>query len=303
MMFSCCDPRLPEQAQVALVLNILCGFGAAEIASAFLAGRSAIEKRISRGKKILAESKRLFDLADAEFGVRLSAVRRALYLLFNEGYHGTSAATTVRADLCREALRLTELLLETPEAASPETHALAALMCLQAARLPTRLDAAGDLSPLFEQDRLRWDAQLVEQGLAWLDRSATGAVLSTYHVEAAIAAAHATARSVDETDWDTIVGLYDRLMAIAPSPVVALNRAIAIGQRSGPERGLEALRDISHSDRLRRYPFYPAAMGEMELRRGNLEAAKDHFSTAAAIARSRVERRFLQRRARDCVTD
>src|SRR5258705_1181273 len=231
MMFSCCDGRLPEEVQVALVLNILCGFAASEIAGAFLVSRAAMEKRIARGKKTLAASKRLFDLSDAEFGARLSAVRRALYLLFNEGYHGASAEVAVRAELCGEAIRLTKLLLDASQTASPETQALAAMMYLHAARLPARLDAAGDLNPLLDQDRSRWDARLLEQGLAWLDQSAAGTVISGYHVEAAIAAVHATARSVDETNWDAIVGLYDRLMAIAPSPIVALNRAIAIGQR------------------------------------------------------------------------
>ena len=300
MMFSCCHPRLSEETQVALVLNILCGFGAGEIASAFLTGRAAVEKRISRGKKVLAGSKRLFDLTDVDFAARLSAVRRALYLLFNEGYHGASAETAVRAELCSEAIRLTILLLEFPPAASPETHALAALMCLHAARLPARVDAAGDLNLLFEQERSRWDAQLIEQGLALLDRSAAGRVVSAYHVEAAIAAAHMTAPSVDETNWEAIVALYDRLMDIEPSPVVALNRAIAIGQRDGADRGLEALRAIADPDRLRRYPFYPAAMGELEFRRGNLNAARRHFSSAAALARNRVERRFLERRVREC---
>src|SRR5262245_3738697 len=152
MMFSCCHPRLPEETQVALVLNILCGFGAPEIASAFLAGRAAVEKRIARGKKVLASSKRLFDLGDAEFAPRLSGVRRALYLLFNEGYHGASAETAVRGELCGEAIRLTTLLLAWPEAAQPETYALAALMCLQTARLPARLDAAGELSPQFVEE-------------------------------------------------------------------------------------------------------------------------------------------------------
>src|SRR6266702_1782770 len=190
MMFSCCHPRLAEEVQVALVLNILCGFGAGEIAGAFLTGRAAIEKRISRGKKVLAGSARLFDLADAEFPPRLSAVRRALYLLFNEGYHGASTESAVRAELCHEAIRLTLLLLEHPAAATPETHALAAMMCLHAARLPARVDQAGDLSALLDQDRSRWDAGLVAQGLALLERSAEGAALTAYHVEAAIAAAH-----------------------------------------------------------------------------------------------------------------
>jgi RNA polymerase sigma factor (sigma-70 family) len=300
MMFSCCDSELPEEVQVALILNILCGFGASEIASAFLIGRAAMEKRISRGKKTLASSKHLFDLADAEFGTRLSSVRRALYLLFNEGYHGASAESVVRADLCREAIRLAMLLVESPMTASPETQALAALMHLHAAKLPARLDSEGDLNPLIEQDRSRWDTQLVHEGLALLDRSASGSIVSAFHIEAAIAAVHATARSIDQTDWDAIVGLYDRLMAIAPSPVVALNRAIAIGERDGPGQGLEALEAISDSDRLNRYPFYPAAIGELELRRGNQDGARAHFIAAAGLARNDVERRFLERRVREC---
>ena len=302
MMFSCCHPRLPEEVQVALVLNILCGFGASEIASAFLTNRAAVEKRISRGKKMLASSKRLFDLAGDDFGARLSAVRRALYLLFNEGYHGGSAEAAVRAELCGEAIRLAMLLLESPQTASPETHALAALMCLHAARLPARLGPEGELNPVLDQERWRWDQQLVDQGLALLERSAAGAAVTAYHVEAAIAAAHATAPSIDHTDWQTIVELYDRLMAISPSPIVALNRAIAIGQRDGPDEGLKSLRTISDRDRLRRYPFYPAAIGELELRRGNVTAARRYFSAAARLARSGVERRFFERRVRDAVT-
>ncbi len=300
MMFSCCHPRLAEEAQVAIVLNILCGFGANEIGSAFLTGRAAIEKRISRGKKVLASSKRLFDLTDAEFASRLSAVRRALYLLFNEGYHGASAEAGVRVELCSEAMRLTRLLREHPPAAVPETNALAALMCLHAARLPARLDSVGDLSPLLDQDRSRWDARLVAEGLALLERSAAGHELTAYHVEAAIAAAHASAPRVDETDWESIVSLYDRLMTIAPSPVVALNRAIGIAQRDGAERGMAALHAIEGRDRLRRYPFYPAALGELELRRGNREAAREHFSAALALARNPMERRFLEKRVRTC---
>jgi RNA polymerase sigma-70 factor (ECF subfamily) len=300
MMFSCCHPRLPEDAQVALVLNLLCGFGAGEIASAFLSGRAAIEKRIARGKRVLASAKHLFDFADAHFPARLIAVRRALYLLFNEGYHGASPEAAVRSELCHEAIRLATLLLEEPRAADPETHALVALLHLHAARLPARLDPAGELSPLLDQDRSRWDAERIERGLEHLDRSATGTRLTAYHVEAAIAAIHAAAPSVEETDWNEIVAMYDRLMALAPSPVVALNRAIAVAQRDGPERGLDALRAITDSERLERYPFYPAALGEMELRLGNVAAASEHFSAAAALARNPAERSFLERRLEAC---
>ncbi len=300
MMFSCCDPRLPEPAQVALVLNILCGFGAGEIAAAFLTGRSGIEKRISRSKKVLAGAKRLFDLTDNDFAMRLSAVRRALYLLFNEGYHGASSESVVRIDLCSEAMRLTSLLREYPPADSPETAALASLMCLHAARLPARVDAAGDLQVLLDQDRSRWDARMVAEGLAFLQRSAAGTEVSSYHVEAAIAAAHASAMSIDDTDWALIVSLYDRLMTIAPSPVVALNRAIAVAQRDGVERGLEALHAIGDRERLANYPFYPAAFGELELRLGKRAAARQRFQTALALARNPAERTFLEKRIQAC---
>ncbi len=300
MMFSCCHPRLAEDAQVALVLNILCGFGASEIAAAFLAGRAAIEKRISRGKKVLASSKRLFDLADADFAARLSAVRRALYLLFNEGYHGASAESAVRVELCAEARRLAGLLREYPAAATPETQALAALMSLHAARLPARLDAAGRLSPLADQDRSRWDLRLVAEGLALLERSAAGTAVSAYHVEAAIAATHAAAPCLDDTDWASIVELYDRLMAIAPSPVVELNRAIAIAERDGADQGIEALTAIRDRDRLAKYPFYPAALGELELRRGNVESARRHFRAARGLGRNPTERQFLDARIQAC---
>ena len=215
--------------QLALILNILLGFGASEIASAFLTGRAAIEKRISRGKK-----------------------------------------------------------------------ALAALMCLHAARLPGRIDTAGDLSALVDQDRSRWDARLVSEGLALLELAAAGQEVTPYHIEAMIAAVHASTRTLEDTDWRSIVSLYDRLMDVAPSPIVALNRAIAIGQRDGAERGLEELHAIADRDRLAGYPFYPAALGELELRRGNRGAARRHFRAALDLARNGTERRFLDKRLRSC---
>ena len=300
MMFSCCHPRLPEEAQLALILNVLGGFGAAEIADMLLRGRAAIEKRIARGKKVLAGGKRLFDLGDAEFAARLETVQRALYLLFSEGYHGASAEAPVRAELCEEAIRLAAMLRAHPPSATPATHALAALMCLHAARLPARLDAAGDLSAFEDQDRARWDRARVAEGLALLEQSAAGTTVSAYHVEAAIAAAHAAAPRVGATDWREIVSLYDRLLAIAPSPVVALNRAIALGERDGPAAGIAALAAIADSDRLARYPFYPAALGELELRRGERTAAHAAFADALALARNGAERRFLEKRLRAC---
>ncbi|WP_437729884.1 RNA polymerase sigma factor [Sorangium sp. So ce1335] len=300
MMFSCCHPRLPEEAQVALVLHILCGFSASEIAAAFLCTEAAIEKRIARAKKVLAGSSRLFDLTDEEFSARLSAVQRALYLLFNEGYHGACPREAVRAELCREAMHLAALLVEHPLASRPATHALAALMCLHAARLPARVDASGHLSSLFQQDRSRWDRALVAEGQRLLDLSATGPELTEYHVEAAIASVHASAGRAEDTSWETIVSLYDTLMAIRPSPVVALNRAIAVAQREGPERGLQEIGAIEGRERLAAYPFYFAAQGELELRRGRREIAGQHFRSALALARNAMERRFFEQRLAVC---
>jgi predicted RNA polymerase sigma factor len=300
MMFSCCHPRLREDVQIALVLHLLCGFGIDETAAAFLSTEAAMHKRISRGKKVLAGSKRLFDLSDAEFTSRLSAVQRALYLLFNEGYHGASTESAVRADLCHEAIRLVLLLVDHPLTSAPASNALAALMHLHAARLPARLDAAGNLSSLFEQDRSQWDSQLIEAGLDLLDRSATGSQLSEYHVEAAIAAVHAKASRAQDTEWGRIVELYDTLMTIRPSPVVALNRAIAIAQREGAQRGLEEIRAIEGVERLVAYPFYYAALAELERRCHRRDLAREHFREALIRARSPMEQRFLQQRLEAC---
>jgi len=301
MMLSCCHPGLSEAAQVALMLHILCGFSVDEVAGAFVSTHAGVEKRLSRAKHVLAQSQRLFEIADpADFAARLPAVQRALYLLFNEGYHGASPEAAVRAELCREALRLTGLLLEHSEATTPATYALAALMCLHAARLPARLDAAGHLSVLAEQDRSRWDPELMAEGQRLLELSASGPELSEYHLEAAIAAVHASAPRLEDTNWAHIVWLYDTLLAVRPSPVVALNRAIAVAQRDGPERGLEAIAAIADRKRLHGYPFYHAALGELELRRGKNDAARRHFGAALALARNAMERQFLEQRMEAC---
>lgn len=301
MMFSCCAPAISEESQVALILNILCGFGVDEVAAAFVSGRDAMEKRIARGKKILGASGMLFEVNSAgEFATRLPAVQRALYLLFNEGYHGACAETAMRAELCREAIRLIREVLAHPNGAAPASFALAALMCLNAARIPSRKDHSGNLQPLSDQDRSQWDRDLIAEGLRLLEHSASGTELSQYHVEAAIAAAHANAPSTEATDWQQVVSLYDMLMQIRPSPVVALNRAIAVGQSEGPERGLKALDAIGGSERLVRYPFYAAARGDFELRLGHRNAAQAHFRNALAAARNPDQKRYLAQRLAAC---
>jgi RNA polymerase sigma-70 factor (ECF subfamily) len=301
VMFWCCDPRIKDEGQVAIILNVVCGFSAREVAGALVSGLAATEKRIVRGKKILADSGRLFEVSNLdEFSARLPVVQRALYLLFNEGYHGASAESAVREELCREAIRLVILLQQHPRGDTPVTRVLRALMCLHAARLPSRLNAEGELLSLFHQDRTRWDRSLIEEGSRWLEEAASGDELTDYHLEAAIAWVHASAASAEETDWGRIVMLYDRLMGVRPSPVVALNRAIAIAQIQGPERGLEEVRSIGDIEKLASYPFYPAALGELELRCGRNRAARECFQAAVKLARNPSERRYFEQRVQAC---
>jgi predicted RNA polymerase sigma factor len=301
MIFSCCEPQLPEESQLALILNILCGFSVDEIAAAFLGGHAGAEKRLTRAKRTLSEAGKLFNVeSQSDFAARLPTVLRALYLLFNEGYHGASKKSVIRTEFCQEAMRLAAMLLDHPAGATPETYALSALMCLNAARLPGRVDALGELQTLENQDRSAWDHDLLAEGLALLGRSASGASVSQYHIEAAIAACHTTVTNPAETDWGKVVQLYDALISIVPSPVVALNRAIAIAQVEGPERGLAEITVIANRERLAAYPFYPAAMGELELRRGRHAEARQHFQAAVALARNPAERTFLERRERAC---
>jgi len=301
MMFSCCHPQLPETAQIALILHILCGFSVQEVASAFLSRHAAMEKRITRAKKVMAQEGQLFDVtAPEDFAQRLPVVHGALYLLFSEGYHGASAEAAVRSELCGEAMRLCTLLLEHPLAGTPTTYALAAMMYLHAARLPARADATGNLLALLHQDRSLWDRELIAQGLALLERSAQGQELSPYHLEAAIASVHVTTAQTESTPWPKVVTLYDALLRLRPTPVIALNRAIAVAQSEGAARGLDEIRRIPNRDRLQNYPFYSAAMGELELQRGRPEAARSHFDAARALARNTMERRFLEQRLRAC---
>jgi RNA polymerase sigma-70 factor (ECF subfamily) len=301
MMFSVCHPQLAEEVHVALMLNMLCGFGAEEIARVYLAGQAAIEKRISRGKKMLAGSPRLFELTEADFAPRLDSVQRGLYVLFSEGYHGACDEAAIREELCREALRLVRLLVDHAPAATPATFALAALMYLHAARLSGRTNELGELLTLPYQDRSRWDAKLVAEGLSLLERASVGTEVSRYHVEAAIAGLHASAPNVAQTRWGEIVRLYDVYMQIAPSPVVALNRAMAVAQSEGPENGLRALAAIDGVERLTDYPFYPAARGELEFRAGRPEIARPLFEAALRQARNDAERAFLRRRLTACI--
>ena len=303
LMFSCCDPALARPAQVAVILKYLSGFSVQEIAQAFLSTEAAVEKQLFRSRRVLCERGALFEVRDpAQVRERLPAVQDAIYLLFNEGYHGAHPHHAVREDLCQEATRLGLMLSRLPAAAGPATQALLALFCLLAARLPARMDDDGNLLLLAEQDRGRWDRELIREGLRHLALSAEGDSLNPWHVEAAIAALHAAAPSFAETDWPSIRELYDVLLRLRPTPVVALNRAIAIGMAEGPEAGLRALGEIEDRERLRRYPFLPAAVAELELRAGRRDRAAELLRAALRLVRNPDEEAVLARKLEACVS-
>ena len=301
MMFSCCHPELSTEVQVTLILKTLCGFSVSEIAHALLASEDSIEKRLGRAKKLFRRSGPFVPIVDAsEIPKRMEAVYQAIYLLFNEGYHGSRSEQTVRDELCFEAIRLALLLSEHPEGNRTRTYALLALLCFHAARLPGRLDEEGDLVQLETQDRAKWDQELIGRGFHFLEKSAVGNELSEYHLEAGIASLHCAAPAFEQTDWAGIVALYDLLYRLKPSPVVALNRAVAVGNARGPEEGLAELDRIPDRGKLEDYPFYPASRGEFHLRAGRPAEAEQHFERAIALSGSRSAASFFARKLQTC---
>lgn len=227
---------------------------------------------------------------------RLPVIHRALYLLFNQGYHGGSQDSPVQPLLCREAIRLATMLLDHPNGRTTETYALAALMHLHAARLPAKLSLSGDLTQLLHQDRALWDQPHIQSGFQYLRRASSGQALTEFHIEALIAAVHASAPDLARTDWPKIVTLYDALLRLNSSPVIALNRAIAISQADGPARGLAEIALITGADRLEAYPFYWAALGEMQSQVKLSNEARASFEKAIALARNPAERGLLTKR-------
>jgi len=303
MMFLACHPILPREARVALTLKTVCGFGVGEIARAFLAREDAVAQRLVRAKRQLREADVDFDLTAADYAERLDSVLDVLYLLFNEGYTAHAGDRLVRSDLCREAIRLGDLLAApgtrlctTNEAAA--VHALLALMHLQAARLPARVGDDQVLLRLAEQDRSLWDESSIARGLQHLDAAASGDTLTVYHVEAGIAACHAVAARYDDTDWPRIADLYDSLIVMKPTPIVALNRAIALSRVHGPRAGLAAVEAIADDPLLARYYLLHATLGELALETGDRDRAGNSFRAALECECSDPERRFLEKRLR-----
>lgn len=299
LLFVCCHPHLTQEAQVALALKTLCGFNPVEIAKAFLVTEASIAKRLTRAKQRLRDDAIPFEIpSGAELVARLEAVMQTVYLLFNEGYKASGGDRLVRAELCLEAIRLMTLLVEHPSGNRPSVHALLALMLFNAARLDTRVDADGHLLRLEEQDRARWNGEMISRGMRHLGESAAGEELSEYHLQAGIAACHCAAGDYATTDWPQILALYDRLLEIDASPVAALNRAIAVAHVQGPAAGIAAVEAIGDRAKLESYHLLYAVLGDFAARLGRTAEAAQHFQKALELADTTSEQAFLEKRLR-----
>lgn len=301
LIFVCCHPLLSKEAQAALTLKTVCSFSVVEIAKAFLSNEETIFQRIVRAKKKIAESQLKYEVpSPRELRDRLSSVLEVLYLLFNEGYSATLGTSTIRNELCEEAIQKTQILAQHPLCNSPEVHALLALMYFQSSRFNSRLDSNGELLLLDEQDRSLWDQQRIHMGAMHLEMSAAGSELTEYHLQAGIAFCHATAASFEATDWTRILNYYDLLLEKNPTPIVVLNRAVAIAMVLGPEVGLEEAETLSKSDLLKKYYLLPATKAELYRRLGDMPRARALYQEALTLVGTEPERRLIERKLRSC---
>ncbi|GGT78379.1 RNA polymerase sigma factor [Actinomadura citrea] len=298
LVFTACHPVLSAQARVALTLRMLGGLTTEEIAHAFLVPEATVAQRIVRAKRTLSEANVPFEVPEGPGrAARLASVLEVVYLIFNEGYAASAGDAWVRADLCREALRLGRILAELAPG-EPEVHGLAALMEIQASRTRARTGPSGEPVPLLEQDRGRWDRLLIHRGFAALLRAKKiGEPPGPYVLQAAIAACHAQAPAAEDTDWAQIASLYEVLARVAPSPVVELNRAVAVGMADGAEKGLELADALADEPALRGYHLLPSVRGDLLARLGRLEEARTQFERAAELTRNAPERKVLLDRA------
>ena len=301
LVFIACHPVLSTEARVALTLRLLGGLTTDEIARAFLTPEPTIAQRIVRAKRTLAEARVAFEEPVAsELDERLASVLQVIYLIFNEGYSATAGDDWLRPGLCDDALRLGRVLAELMPR-EPEVHGLVALMEIQASRSRARVDASGDPVLLLDQNRGLWDHVLIRRGLTALERAKKlGGSLGPYGLQAAIAACHARARTADETDWESIAALYDGLAELTPSPVVELNRAVAISMAFGPAEGLELVDELTVEPSLRGYYLLPSVRGELLARLGRPDEARPEFERAASLTRNARQRKLLLERSAAC---
>jgi RNA polymerase sigma-70 factor (ECF subfamily) len=302
LVFTACHPVLPTEARVALTLRLLGGLGTAEIARAFLVPEPTMAQRLVRAKKTLAEKRVPFEVPTGpELVPRLRSVLEVVYLIFNEGYSASAGDDPMRPDLCEDALRLGHVLAEIAPL-EPEVHGLVALMELNASRAAARSDDAGEPVLLLEQDRTRWDALGIRRGLDALARAeALSPERGPYVLQAGITACHARASTPDATDWPQIAALYGELLAQLPSPVIALNRAMAVSMAEGPEVGLKLLDELAGERALERYHLYPSARADLLYKLGRFAEARVEFERAASLTENRVQRERLLARAARCV--
>ena len=301
LVFTACHPVLPREARVALTLRLLGGLSTPEIARAFLLPEPTVAQRIVRAKKTLADAKVPYEVPRGrELAARLASVLEVVYLVFNEGYSATAGDDLLRPALCEDAMRLGRILAElVPD--EPEVHGLVALMEINASRAAARTTPSGEPVLLLEQDRSRWDRLLIHRGLAALERAeALGGRRGPYALQAAITACHARALTPETTDFERIAALYDELMALTPSPVIALNRAVAVGMAKGPEAGLELLEALRAEPLLERYHFLPSARGEFLEKLGRYDEARSEFERAARLTQNARQRTRLLGRAAAC---
>ena len=301
LVFIACHPLLPTEARVALTLRLLGGLTTAEIARAYLASEPTIAQRIVRAKRTLSEANVPFEVPrGAEFTARLSSVLQVIYLIFNEGYSATAGEDWIRPALCEEALRLGRILT-TLVPAEPEVHGLVALMEIQASRSKARVGRSGEPILLLDQDRMLWDRLLIARGFAALERVAElDGTRGVYAIQAAIAACHARAATADDTDWARIAALYADLAEISPSPIVELNRAVAVGMASGPAAGLVLVDALRKDPALQGYHLLPSVRGDLLKKLGRLDEARVEFEMAASMTRNARERNLLLERALAC---
>jgi RNA polymerase sigma factor (sigma-70 family) len=304
LIFTACHPLLSREAQVALTLRLLGGLTTPEIARAFLVPEPTVAQRIVRAKRTLAEARVPFAVPRAEErAARLAAVLEVIYLIFNEGYTATAGEDWLRPALCQDALRLGRILAELAPA-EPEVHGLVALLEIQSSRAAARVGPDGAPVLLLDQDRARWDRLLIRRGLAALERAqALGGAPGPYTLQAAIAACHARAGAAAETDWPAIVALYDALVGLAPSPVVALNRAVAVGMASGPAAALPLVDALTTEPALRTYHWLPSVRGDLLAKLGRPAEARAEFERAAGLTRNTRERDLLRARAAALAAD
>jgi RNA polymerase sigma-70 factor (ECF subfamily) len=300
IVLMCCHPALSRDARVALSLKTVGGFSAREIAKAFLSEEATIAQRLVRAKRQIREEGIGLELPSGrELAERLDSALEVVYLMFNEGYAAQSGPELFRKDLCDEALRLAKLLADS-SVGTPQTHALVALLAFQAARLPARVDSRGEMILLEDQDRGLWDHELLALGYRHFGLSAEGPEISPYHLQAAIAAIHARAATEEDTDWESMLELYDQLMEVGPSPVVALNRAVVVAKVKGISHGISELRSLAEERSLRNYYLLPAAEASLLLQLGNRDEAAILFREALKRPCSEPEKRLLVSRWAEC---